>query len=215
MPGYSNVELVNQALDHLGKDRIASLSEASTAARKANEVFQRTVYSALARSHWSFARKIQTLSQFPTNDWEERWSFKYDIPNDCLNFIRVIPRVDIPNTEAQAPHQLLNNAVYTDENLAKAEYVFETTDTLSMPSPFLDAVSFLLARNLAMPLTRKRSYWADMNDAFEGQLGLAVEHDAGQEPTYYPQRAGGYVDARGGAESEIEGAAPDGSIYWT
>ncbi len=211
--GYSNVELANQALDLLGKDRIASLSENSTAARKINEVFQRTMYSALARSEWTFSRKFQDLAAL-TNDWDQRWAFKYDLPNDCAKFIRLVPRVDIPNTEPQAPHQLFGGAVYTDEADARAEYVYEQTDTLQMPSYFLDAVAFLLARNVAMPLTRKRSMWADMNDGYEGQLGLAVELDAGQEPTFYPQEGGGYVEARGGSEVEIEGAAPDGSIYW-
>lgn len=215
MPGYSNVELANQALDHLGKDPISSLSENSTAARKINAAFERTLYAALARSHWPFVRKIAELAAVTPNDWDERWAFKYDLPIDCLTFVRLIPRVDIPNTEPQLTHQLFGSYVYANEPDAKAEYVFETTDTTAMPQPFLDAVSFLLARNVAMPLTRKRGYWADMNDAYEGQLGLAIEHSAGQEPTYYPQAAGGYIDARGGAESEIEGGAPDGSIYWT
>jgi len=218
MPGYSNVELANQALDHIGKANIASLTENSVAARKINEVFERTMYSALARSHWTFARKFATLSLVtPTapNDWDERWAHVYDLPNDCCSFIRVVPRLDVPNTEPQAPHQLQGAYIYTNEVDAVGEYVFETTDTLSMPSTFLDAVSFLLARNVAMPLTRKRGYWADMNDAYEIQLGLAVEIDAGQEPTTYPQEAGGYIDARGGSEADVEGAAPDGSIYWT
>lgn len=215
MPGYSNVELANQALDHIGKGNIASLAEASVAARKINEVFERTLYAALARSHWTFARKFVTLTAQTPNDWDQRWAFKYDLPNDCLNFVRIVPRLDIPNTEPQAPHQLFNGSIYTNEVDATGEYVYETTDTLTMPSPFLDAVSFLLARNVAMPLTRKRGYWADMNDAYELQLGLAVEQDAGQEPTTYPQEAGGYIDARGGSEADVEGAAPDGSIYWT
>lgn len=213
MAGYSNVELVNQALDHLGKDRIASLSESSTAARKMNEMFERTIFSALARSHWSFARRIQSLSSL-ANDWDERWAYKYDLPNDCLNFVRIIPRVDIPNTEPQAPHQLMGGAVYCDELEAKAEYVFETTNTSLFSQPFLDACSYLLARNAAMPLTRKQGMYQGLNEAYEAQLGLAIEHDAGQEPTSWAQAGGGYIEARGGAETEIEGAAPDGSIYW-
>lgn len=212
--GYSKVELVNQALDHLGKDRIASLNENSTAARKANEILERVLRSALSRSHWTFSRRLQSLAGL-TNDWEERWGFKYDLPNDMATFVRIVPRVDVPNTEPQVPHQLMGGAVYCNEPTAKAEYVYSSTDTLVWPQPFLDACAFLLARDLAMPLTRKQSLWADMNQAYEFQLGAAVEHDAGQELTKYEQRSGGYIDARGGAEAEIDGAAPDGSIYWT
>lgn len=212
--GYSNVELANQALDHLGKERIASLSENSTGARKINEVFARSIHSALARSRWQFARKIAALASV-TNDWDQRWAYKYSLPNDCATFVRIVPRVDVPNTEPQAPHELLGGYVYTDELNASAEYVFKTTSTLTLPEPFLDAVSFLLARNVAMPLTRKASYWNDMNTAYERQLALAIEHDTAQSPRFYDQNAHGYIDARGGQSTDIEGAAPDGSIYWT
>lgn len=211
--GYSNVELANQALDHLGKDRIASLSENSTAARKINEVFERTIYAALSRSHWSFCRKIASLASV-TNDWDERWAYKYDIPSDCLTVVRVIPRVDMPNAEVQEPHELMGGYLYTNAADAKIEYVYKSTSTLTMPEPFLTAVSMLMARDVCMPLTRKRSFWNDLNRAWEMQLATAVEHDAGQQPNIWTQKAGGYLDARGAGESGTEGGAPDGSIYW-
>lgn len=212
--GYSKVELANQALDLIGKDRILSLTEDSTAARKINEVFDRTCHSALARSHWTFQRTAQTMTGL-TNDWEERWAYKYDLPNNCATFVRIIPRVDIPNHEPQVSHQLRGGAIYCNEPDAKGEFVFKSTDTLIWPNPFLDAVAFLLARNVVMPLTRKRSMWDEMNREYEAQLGLAIEHDAGQEPIFYPQEGGGYIDDRGGHTGWVEGAAPDGSIYWT
>ena len=211
--GYSKVELANQALDAIGKDRIASLSETSTAARKVNEVFDRTIESALARSHWSFCRKIASLSLL-TNDWSERWAYKYDIPSDCVTVVRLVPTSDMRNHEPQLEYELMGGALYCNEPLAKAEYVFRTTNTTTMPVPFLDAVAFLLARNVSMPLTRKPSLWGNMNQMYEMQLGYAIEHDAGQEPTFYPQEAGGYIDDRNGTTGSGRSGSVDGSIYW-
>lgn len=213
--GYSKVELANQALDHLGKDSILSLTEDSNAARKLNAAFDRTIYAALARSTWTFAQKIKTLAELTTNDWEERWACKYDLPNDYIGAVRLVDHIDVDNREGPK-FQILGGALYTNESDAKLRYVYETTDTMSFPQPFLDAVSFLLARNVAMPLTRKVSVRDRMQKEYEYQLGLAIEDDTANEPTTYIPADGGYIDARGGDDTgEYEGGAPDGSIYWT
>ncbi len=210
--GYSNTELANQALSHIGRDDISSLAEDSASARKVNAVFERSIYSALSRSRWSFHRKLQVLASV-TNDWEERWAYKYDIPSDCATFVRIVPASDVKGATPPA-HQLLGSAIYTNEPTAKGEYVHKTTSTVTMGEPFLDAVSFLIARNVSMPLTRKRSFWNDMNQSYEYHLALAIQHDAGQEAHTWTGDDGGYIDARGGGASYTGGAAPDGSIYW-
>jgi hypothetical protein len=211
--GLSNVEVANMALDHLGKDRIATLTESSTAARKINEVFDRTIHSALQHSPWTFSRTIQSLASL-TNDWDERWQYKYDVPNNCLKEVRLVPTVDPATNRQPVPFNLMGGALYTNITPAKLEYVRANTDTSTMPQYFLDALSFLLARNVAMPLTRKRSYWNDLNEAYVRQLATAVEIDAGREPQYYAyDHDNEYLNARG-ATGGVENPAPDGSIFW-
>lgn len=212
--GYSKVELANQALDHLGKDSITSLDENSNAARKLKAAFDRTIHSVLSRSSWSFAQKIAALAEV-TNDWDERWAHKYDLPNDYIGAVKLVDGIDEPGRKGPA-FQMLGGALYTDERAAKLRYVFATVDTLVFPQPFLDACSLLLARNVAMPLTRKISVRDRMQQEYEYVLGLAIEKDAGQEFTTYIPSDGGYIDARGGSDTgEYTGGAPDGSIYWT
>jgi len=210
--GYSKVELANQALDHLGKDNIASLSEATTTARKANAAFDRTINAALSRSSWTFARKNEALAEV-TNDWKERWLFKFDLPSDCLSPVRIIAQADIANYPA-VPYEVQGGFLYTNQRDAKLNYVFSTNVTLSMPQEFLDAVSFLLARNLAMPLTRKMSMWNEMQGQYEYHLGMAIEADAGNEPTSWAAESGGYISDRGASGNNHNGASVDGSIYW-
>jgi hypothetical protein len=212
--GYSKVELANQALDHLGKDSISSLTENSNAARKLNAAFNRSIYSVLSRSHWTFAQKLQSLASV-TNDWEERWAYKYDLPNDYIGAVRLVDNIDEPNREGPK-FQVLGGALYTDERTAKLRYVYQTVDTLSFPQPFLDACALMLAKNVAMPLTRKVSIRDRLQQEFEYYLGLAIEQDAGQEPTTYIPSDGGYLSSRGSDDTgDYTGGAPDGSIYWT
>lgn len=211
--GYSKVELANQALDHIGKDNIATLTSNVAQARKVNAAFERTIHSVLARSHWTFARKIAALANV-TNDWAERWEYKYDLPNDCINPVRLIPTVDLQRREP-IPFQRLGQSLYTNQPDAKLQYVFETDDTMAMPQQFLDACAFLLARNIAMPLTRKRSVYEDMNAMYEYHLGLAIEADQGSEPTWWTLDDGGYIEARGGHAARYDDPdTSDGSSYW-
>lgn len=212
--GYSKVELANQALDHLGKDSITSLSENSNAARKLNAAFDRTIHAVLARSPWTFAQKIAALAEV-TNDWEERWAHKYDLPKDYVLAARLVPDLDDSDMRVGPTFQVLGGALYTNERTAKLRYVYKTVDTMGFPQPFLDACSFLLARNVCMPLTRKLSMWERMQQAYEYTLGLAVEQDAAQAPQSYIPEDGGYLDERGGGtRGGYTGGAPDGSIYW-
>lgn len=197
----STVEFVNVALDHLGKDNIASLDEASTAARKAKARWERSIVSTLERAPWFTARKFANLASV-TNDWTERWTYKYDLPNDMARFIRIVPEIDISNTEPQIPHQLRGGALYTHVSPCKVEYVFNKTSTVDLPSYILDAAAFMLARELAMPLTKKRSYWQDMNEAFEAQVAKSSEIDASQEPHSWAQDDNAYIVERGGGFTE-------------
>lgn len=211
--GLSKVAFVNAALDHLGKDNIASLGESSTAARKANAIVDRVLISTLERAPWSFNRKFQLLSSL-TNDWEERWAFKYDRPNDMAKFIRLVPPIDLPDADP-IPVGHKGGAIYANLDVAKVEYVVMSTETGSMPQYFLDAAAFLLARDLAMPLTRKVSFWDTLDQRFEFQLSRASEIDAAQEPSTYIS-SNDYIAVRGGGEvSPYDSIGADGSSYWS
>lgn len=197
--GYSNVDLANRALDHLGREHIASMTEASTAARRINDVFEATVHEALEWAPWTFARSIRALAQV-TNDWDERWTYKYDEPGDAAKVLRLVSSYDPVGPGVPISYQRLGGAIYTNLADAKAEIVVKSLSTGSMPVSFLTAVSFLLARNVAMPLTRKSSTWRDMDALWRNYVGLASSFDASQEPASWIEEDGGaYIRARDGS----------------
>jgi len=212
--GMSRVAFANKALDHLGKDSIASLTEAGTAARKVNAILDNVLEHALESSPWTFARTSQALASV-TNDWAERWEYKYDKPNNMLRFIRIRPEdIDTPTSDP-IPVALRGGAIYTNAENAVAEYVKPMTTTEDMPAYFLEAAAWLLARDLAMPLTRKMSFREMMQKEYDREWAKAVEIDASQEPHTYI-RGNDYLQARGAGAADpwddYNGA--DGSSYW-
>jgi hypothetical protein len=209
----SKVALANMALDFLAVDPIADLAENSTPARKVSTRIDQVIEAVLEMSDWTFARKITALANVDNTDWTERYEFKYDLPNDLLKAIRLVPAIDAPNT-LPISFSLANGALYTNEQDAKLQYTWRNLDPTKWPMSFTEAVAMYLARQLAMPLTRKRSFFMDANGMFTEQFAKAVEYDAAQEQTFwtYPSE---YLEARGANLRDGDGKGVDGSTYWS
>lgn len=213
---YTKIDIANMALAHLGKPEILSLSDTSTESRTANFWYDKAAGSALRRSNWTFSRAILTLTEM-TNDYEERWAYKYDYPSTAKKIVRLIPSVDSYGTENAMPlqYQLLGGAIYCNERQAKADIVTALTTPTNWPDDFAFAVSHQLARLMAPKLTRKASYANENVQLYEMYLGMAIEADSAQEPTFYAYSSQ-YLDDRGadGPDMFGEGRNVDGSIYW-
>lgn len=213
---YSTVDIANMALGHIGKSSVLNLSETSAEAREVNFWFSKVVNVAKLRSPWTFDRTLFTLASLD-NDYEERWSYKFDLPSSLVKIVRVIPRVDPHGTSNMkpVPYQRMGGALYTNEREAKVDGVNANVNPSNWPDDFALAVSFLLAARIAPRLTRKPSYVQQMTQSYEYHLGLAIESDAGQEPTYYAYESE-YLHDRGadGANHDTDGAGVDDSIYW-
>lgn len=209
--GVSKVEIANMALDALGVERIASLTENSSPARIVNTRIDQAIDAVLEMSDWTFARSIVALAG-EANDWTQRYELKYHIPNGVLKAIRLVPEFDEPN-RVPIPFALANDALYTNEPNAVLQYTRRHTDTPSWPMAFAEAVSFYLARACAYPLTRKRAMFVDMDALLVRQVEKAIEYDAGQEATFwaYPSE---YLEARGAVSRSGDGRGADGSSYW-
>lgn len=209
--GVSKVELANMALDALGVDRIASLTEASSPARIVNARIDQAIEAVLEMSDWTFARRLVAMA-LTTNDWAERYEFKYAAPNDVIKVIRLVPLLDIPNRDP-IPYKLAGDGLYTDERDAKLWYTYRNTETTRWPMAFTETVAFYLARSASYPLTRKRQMFSDMHTLMNEQLSKAVEFDAGQEPTFWAHPSE-YLNARGADTYSNDGRGVDGSAYW-
>src|SRR5690242_389598 len=83
------VKICNLALSNIGQsDSIASIDEASTAARMCKLWFDQSRDAVLQEFPWPFATKAIALAQL-TGDPPPGWGFAYAYPNDCLFAQRV------------------------------------------------------------------------------------------------------------------------------
>lgn len=208
----NSVAIANMALGHLGKDGITAMNDNSAEGRACNFWFDISAREALTGSTWTFARKLAVLAEL-TNDFAERWVYKYDEPADALTIVRVVASYD-PRGDVPVDMERMNGFIYTNVSPASVDYVFDNLTTTSWSPQFDMAVSFLLARNMSMQLTRKRQLFTDMDALWRDSKSKAVEHDAGQQPTYWGYESA-YLIARNGGSDAPDAAAPDGSIYWT
>jgi len=209
----AKVDLANMALDALAVDNIASIDEASTAARAVKRRIDGAIDAVLQMSDWTFARKIEPLAEVSNTDWTERYERKFDLPSDLLRAVRIVPYTDVRNTPP-IEYVIANGALYCDEQQVRLQYTFRNANIASWSPAFTECVAFYLARAIAMPLTRKRQTFADMNTLFTNQLAAAVEFDASQEVTFwaYPSE---YLTERGAYQPRGDSRGADGSTYWS
>ena len=81
---------------------------------------------------------------------------------------------------------------------------------------FKDAVAMQLAFRISATFVRRRSDRVILSQSYDNMINLAIELDAAQELTTYPQNDSGYNQARGaGNVNAYDGRSPDGSRFWS
>lgn len=206
MAAASPVDICNMALDHLGKPSIVSLTENSVEASLLKRQYPIARRMTLARSPWTFARKIRALSALSDNPLEDTWTYRYDLPNDMLKLTRLLPERDaaMPNREPSASY-VESGTIYTNEPSAKLLYIWDSEDTGSWSALFDDALALYLAVRMAPQMTRRRSDSAELAQAHTMALAEAIEMDAANETTTYTYYEDGYIDERGGVSETLWG----------
>ena len=86
----SEVAICNAALAKVSNNRIASLSEGSTAGDLCNEMYERIRDRLLRRHIWNFNKKrvkLGQLAQAPVFGW----TYAYRLPSDWVRNIAIYP----------------------------------------------------------------------------------------------------------------------------
>jgi hypothetical protein len=177
----SEVDICNLALGFLGdRATVSSISppEGSAQAEHCARFYPIARNATLEAHDWGFATKranLALLSDTPPPGWQ----FVYQLPNDCLNIIKLIDpgmpapfELDdwdrmgcyplspgIPFVPPEVPYELEARAdglpvVYTKLEAAQIQYVALVTDTTKFSAQFVDALSRLLASYLAGPVIK-------------------------------------------------------------
>jgi hypothetical protein len=153
----SEVGICNLALSHIG----SSATISSLTADKSEEAFHcNLLYAdsrdALLRAHqWGFAKRHLALSDVGSPPGN--WSYRYSYPNDAL-YAREILQTDTAGDPIKfeiALNDAYNSRVIlTDQEDAVLVYTYKVTNPLTFDSLFVNALSWRIAADIAMPLTR-------------------------------------------------------------
>lgn len=160
----SEVGICNEALTALGENTIIALSDDSKAARLCNLKYANKRDYLLRRYPWSFAAKRATLTaDVDTPEFE--FSTQFTLPVDCILF-----RELYPNTIS---YSIENNKILCDDSTLYIKYTYRVIDPNEMDATFIEALSALLARELAIPLADSSTKQRQMDELYEVKLSEA------------------------------------------
>lgn len=186
----SDASICNIALRRIGVSQsISALTDTSLEAQACNDLFLQTRESLLSMGAWPFAQTRATLALLTDNSADPvgGWSYVYALPSDCLVAIRLWPgggahRVS-PNSQrvpfvleydSTSRKVLLTDIESTTDDPVTLEYTKNLTDPTLFPPLFRDALSWMLASELAMALSIEDGRAARARQAAEFAVNRAL-----------------------------------------
>lgn len=183
----SVVQICNRGLTkYLGFQRITSLSDGSPEAEACSIHYDDTLNALLERNWWNFATGRVNLAQLE-NDRPAEWKFKYARPSAALA-IRWVNGAETARAalsigqSPDAPRETTAEFIYCDVASATCEFTKPMTDTTLFPQSFKDALSAMLASEVAQSLTEDATRTRSAREAAERYTIMAVSMDARNTP---------------------------------
>lgn len=173
----SAIDICNLALTRLGHVSIQSLSEESEEARKCSVLYDRVRRTALRAHPWSFATTTVALAVLSGDEVLYEWDYVYQAPADILRALYIVDVNDKDNFKI--PYELrTDRVILTDEPDARLRYIKDISDPSLFDEQFVEAFSYRLAADLAMPLTGKAEYANAMTNLYNLTVRAAMASDA-------------------------------------
>lgn len=210
------VDICNLALGHLGQSKITTISDATEAARRCNQIFNNCRDEVLRCASWKFATAILSLVNLP-NETVVGWNYVYTFPTDCVYARKVfidnsnafsipiftnITPVPTPTTNPEGiqfrviyQQDLSLQVVVCNSNPAYMEYTARVVDPTLYDSLFIKALSFKLAAELAVLLNGDTTASDKMSQKFMLLQSEAQRQD-GNESGVPNREKSNYVDVR-------------------
>ena len=187
----SKVDICNEALNLLGANTIASLTETSTTAVLCNRIYDTELDYLLRQHPWNSAIREANLAAV-TGTPVVGWLYKFLMPTDpyCLRVINVYDTSDNEtNFECRARH------IYADVSSIDIIFVGRITDPNEFDAMFMKTLVDLLAYRMAFPITRSRETTEAMFQMFRNSMADAMSVDS-QERTPEEIQSETLLDAR-------------------
>lgn len=156
MSTYDPIAVANMALDRIDIGQpIDDLSADSDEARACNRWHEKCRDKVLQLNMWPFARRQIALGLVEV-DPVDAWTYSYRYPINCIRVIGIANglRLDTHRIEWQMGQDDTGRLIYTDEEDALVDYIGTLDDPGEWFDLLADAISALLASEIAGPLGR-------------------------------------------------------------
>ena len=198
---YTITDICNMALNHIGRESIASLHEETEAARtcKIHYDMQRRVL--LRAYNWSFAKKTDKLALIDKK--VPGWGFVYAYPPDCVQARKIFNETNTwvvlhKNFKGNMDQVVLNDntkAIVCNHADAYLEYIYDVKDVNLFTDDFAQALSYYLAGAIAVPLTGSAALGQQLQQ-LGAQLLAEAKFTQMEERNKVPEYPSKYYQAR-------------------
>lgn len=182
----SEVQIAKLALSHLG-DRydITSLTEASPEAEQINLVFA-NIRDALVRQYpWTWSLRYYAPAAV-SGTVPGGWAYMYAYPPDGLKVWRIVNPLDptqsnLPPLEFRVARNATDTRVLlSNESEPEFEYSKQVTNSFEWDSLFDMALSWAIAKHIAMPITGDTGIAQMVAREAEVAIGEAMREDGNE-----------------------------------
>jgi len=179
----SDTNICNLALLRLGtRSTISSLTEGSTEANACAMIYPLVRDALLSQHRWSFATRRVTLADL--GNPPDSWAFRYAYPTDCLQarqLAQPVPQAPPIAFEVSGDQDSAGNAIrviLTNQPQAELLYTAAITSPALFNPPFVEALSWMVAAELAVALTGDAGLAQSCLQAAAAAITSAKDQDA-------------------------------------
>ena len=194
----NEIEICNIALSRVGANKIQALTEATREARACNTHYEIARDDTLSEIDWGFARQQKVLAEL--SETRDGWDYVYAYPAGCLVAREIYNSAKV-NDEDKIKFDVglssdgNQKVVLTDEEDAQLIYTAQVTNASVFPIKFVNALSWRLAAELAVPLRGVTSIFNGFYQMFLASIGKAAQVSA-NEHHKVPSESSSFTNAR-------------------
>jgi hypothetical protein len=184
----TKVEICNSAIAKVRGKRILTLNDDTVEARILTDIYPRVMDDLLRAHPWNFAKRRAALAQLSTAPiWG--YEYAYQLPSDYRRLLKTDIPTGIP-WELEEEKRLL-----TDYTLVNIQYIALVNES-KFDSCFCEVLAFLLAEQLAYPLTQGTALAQQMSAMATKKLQAARSFNAQERGSIVQVEANEWLDSR-------------------
>lgn len=175
-----DITTCNLALGELRAPPITDIAEDSLEARECARFYPHCLRLLLERHDWSFTHRRASLAELATDDRRDEWPHAFALPADCATPLRLVAPCHGGAIDFIVEHRTL----YARLPDVVLEYAARDLDEGEASALFVDALVYVLAARLAVPIRDSRETKGQLLQQAEVAFQRAVAADRNRQPEH-------------------------------